>query len=124
VRKTTGFVLIASLCWIMIGAGGSWFSLAPSERYVSDFTLQPNQTKEISIKSQKNQHVMFRVDATGESMDSIARGPYPITMMQVGRERSVSSFYGGLDCKPINEKIKLRLANTSKKSYKVLVVLN
>lgn len=122
VRKTTCLMLIAIGCWILIGASGSWFSLGPLERYVTDFTLQSNQTKEVSIKSQKSQHVMFRVDATGESMDTIARGPYPINMTQVGQDRSITSFYGGLDCKPINGQIRLKLANTARKAYRVLIV--
>jgi hypothetical protein len=48
--------------------------------------------------------------------------PYPITMMQAGTGKSISSFYAGKEFLPVDGKIKLKISNTGRKEYKVLVV--
>jgi hypothetical protein len=121
-RKYVAYAAVLGCAGILIGANGNWFNLGQNEKYVSDFSVKPNENKEVSIKAQRNKQVMFRVDVKNESMTTISREPYPITMTQLGTGKSISSYYGGTEFQPIGGNINLKISNTGEKEYKVLVV--
>lgn len=121
-RNFAAYAAVLGCAGILIGANGSWFNLGQNEKYISDFSLKPNEIKEIRIMAQNHKQVMFRVDVKNESMATLTRGPYPITITQPSTGKSIANFYGGAKFQPVGGKIDLNLSNAGKKQYKVLVV--
>lgn len=116
------FIAFTILAAAVTYAGEKWYTIAVDEMYVADFTLNSGNKKVITIETSKKETVLFRVELHDGDFYKVGKGPYPINMKNMGSEMSLSSFYGGFECNPIDGKIQLEFSNKDNTPYKVLVI--
>lgn len=116
------FALLLALSAAVAVAEAPWFTIDPTEEYLSDFRIDGKGEKVVSVAAKGAVRVMFRVDVNEIPLSQLKSGSYPLSMTDVGTNRSVSAFWGGLECSPVKGKLKLKFANKGAKPLKVLVV--
>lgn len=116
------FALLLALSAAVAVAEAPWFTIDPTEEYLSDFRIDGRGEKVVSVAAKKAVRVMFRVDVNEIPLSQLKSGSYPLSMTDVGTNKSVSAFWGGLECSPVKGKVTLRFANKGAKPLKVLVI--
>ncbi|HEY5997493.1 MAG TPA: hypothetical protein VIU29_10755 [Candidatus Deferrimicrobiaceae bacterium] len=116
------FALLLVLLATAAIAEAPWYNIDPNEEYISDFVIGGKGEKVVSVAAKDVIRVMYRVDVNEVPFSQLKRGPYPLSMTDAGTNKSVSSFWGGIECTPVKGKVKLKFANKGSKPLKVLVV--
>jgi hypothetical protein len=119
-------VLTLVIACLSIAAAASaekpWYSIDPTEEYVADFTLKPGAERKVTVGATGVARVMFRVDVNEVPMDQLKKGPFPIAMTDLASKRTITAFWGGIECTAVDGKATISLRNTGKRAHKILVV--
>lgn len=119
---TLSFALLLALSAAVAIAEAPWFTIDPTEEYLADFLIDGKGEKVVSVAAKDVVRVMFRVDVNEIPLSQLKSGSFPLSMTDVGTNKSVSAFWGGLECTPVKGKVKLKFANKGAKPLKVLVI--
>lgn len=128
-RKNVICVLLLCSASVIFGAEQKpWYAkkLMPRDNYVTDFTLNPGEARDVQIKTDKTLRVSFVTDITWEQSEKYkgTANENPIVMKRVRSESFVSSLLGaGATYKPVDGAITLTITNTAKAdTFKVVIV--
>lgn len=110
----------------LAGSKATWYDLASTQKYVSDFLLNPGMAKSVTVPAKKACMVGFKSNATYEQAQKYGMtATHPLTgvkMEQASTRDAVESVSGaGTNFTPKNGRIDLKVTNRTKEALKVVV---
>lgn len=113
-RRSFLLLLFCSVCFATGISYAEWYDLRDDQHYVADFSLNPGETKDLSIESEEELWVGFYTDISVEQSEKYKNSDYPIKISNEERGSISSTFGGATIFKPVDGKIDIAVSNNSK----------
>jgi len=126
------YILAITVCLVICalpskGETNDWYHIWKGQTYVADYNLIPGAFTNVTVKSDKVLMVSFQTDATQEQVAAYKKNP--IKLEQIGAPKSsaqvkaCSSVQGaGVEFTPVDGKIDLKISNSGKDAFKVVIL--